>query len=305
MIANDWRMIIVGGLVLLGSRFLEGQAINPDQKVTLTRNYLEGEKISYQMKAINEGHVSTVRYEAQANARVKQEPSGALIEDFAWTGLLVSGQTVPLTPASQQFREDLSLSPEYTLSVPDLSKIQPILIGPITDLLTFYADVQLAMRQKKLLRTGDHIYVKHGIPNSWADGIYTVFGQDSVDFDITLKEVDQAAHEATLLFRHVPPVQSQIQFPATWMIAPLGDHPNNWVEVEKRAQGKYSAEVGTETFEVAMTLSLPSGRIVSAKMDNPIDVLGRECDDAALSKCGAPQRYHIRRQVSLSAEESK
>jgi hypothetical protein len=305
MNANGWKMIIVGGLVLLGPRFLEGQTINPDQKVTLTRNYVEGEKISYQMKAINEGHVSTIRYEAQANARVEREPSGPLVEVFTWTGLLVNGQTVPLTPASQQFREDLSLSPEYTLSVPDLSKVQPILIGPITDLLTFYADVQLAMRQENLLRTGDHIYVKHGTPNSWADGTYTVFGQDSIDFDIALTEVDQAAHEATLLIRHVPPVQAQIQFPATWMIAPVGDHPNNWVEVEKTAQGKYSAEVGKETFEVTIRLSLPSGRILSAKMDNPVDVLGRDCDNAALSKCGAPQRYHIRRQVSLWAEESK
>lgn len=118
---------------------------------------------------------------------------------------------------------------------------------------------------KNLLRTGDHIYVKHGTPNSWADGTYTVFGQDSIDFDITLTEMDQTAHEATLLIRHVPPVQVQIQFPATWMVAPVGDHPNNWVEVEKTAQGKYSAEVGKETFEVAIRLSLPSGRILSAK----------------------------------------
>src|ERR1700677_924793 len=119
---NGWGMIIFGGLVLVGSRFLESQTIRPDQEATLTRNYLEGEKISYQMKAVNEGHVSTIRYEAQANARVKREPSGPLAEDFAWTGLLVNGQTVPLTPASQQFQEDLSLAPEYTLSVPDLSK---------------------------------------------------------------------------------------------------------------------------------------------------------------------------------------
>jgi hypothetical protein len=94
MNANGWKMIIVGGLVLLGPRFLEGQTINPDQKVTLTRNYVEGEKISYQMKAINEGHVSTICYEAQANARVEREPSGHLVEVFTWTGLLVNGQTV-------------------------------------------------------------------------------------------------------------------------------------------------------------------------------------------------------------------
>jgi hypothetical protein len=255
------------------------------------------------MKAVNEGHLRTIRYEAQASAQVRRDSSGLLVEDFAWTGLVVNDQPIPLAPASQQFREDLSLSPEYTLSVPDLGKVQPILIGPITDLLTFYADVQLAMRQTNLVRAGDHIYVKHGTPNSWADGTYTVFGQDSIDFDITLTEIDEVSHEATLVIRHVPPAQAQIQFPATWMAAPVGNLPNNWAEVEKGGQGKYSAEVGKETFEVVIKLSLPSGRIVSAKMDNPVDVLGRECDDAALSRCGAPNRYGIRRQVYLSAEK--
>jgi len=85
------------------------------------------------------------------------------------------------------------------------------------------------------------------------------------------------------------------------MIAPVGDYPNNCGEVEKTSQGKYSAEVGEETFEVMIRLSLLSGRILSAKMDNPVDVLGRDCDDPALSKCGAPQRDRIRRQISLSA----
>jgi hypothetical protein len=297
------RTIIVGSFVLATPQFLVSQALSQDRQATLTRDYREGEAIAYRMKAVNEGHLRTIRYEAQAKARVKRDSSGLLVEDFAWTGLVVNEQPIPLTPASQQFREDLSLSPEYTLSVPDLSKVQPILIGPITDLLTFYADVQLAMRQKNLVRAGDHVYVKHGTPNSWADGTYTVFGQDSIDFDITLTAIDEVAHEATLVIRHVPPAQAQIQFPATWMVAPVGNLPNNWVEVEKGGQGKYSAEVGKETFEVVIKLSLPSGRIVSAEMDNPVDVLGRDCDDAALSKCGAPNRYGIRRRVYLSAEK--
>lgn len=165
------------------------------------------------MKAVNEGHTSTIRYEARADARVERESSGSFAEDIAWIGLLVNGQTISLTPASQQFRESLSLPPEYTLSVPDLSKVRPILIGPITGLLTFYADVQLAMRQKSLLRPGDHIYVKHGTPNSWADGTYTVFGQDSIDFDITLTEVNQAAMKQLCSFVTFPRYRPRSSFP--------------------------------------------------------------------------------------------
>jgi hypothetical protein len=38
------------------------------------------------------------------------------------------------------------------------------------------------MRQN-LLRSGDHVLVRHGKPNSWADGNYILFGQDAIDFD--------------------------------------------------------------------------------------------------------------------------
>jgi hypothetical protein len=298
------RQLVVGGALLLTVQVMQGQALTESHSGALKREYREGETIAYHMDAVNEGHLRTVRYEADANAKVSREHTGPFSENFAWTGLIVNGQPVVLTPASQEFRQGLSLSPDYTLTVPDLSKVQPILIGPITDLLTFYADVQLALRQQDLVRTGDHVYVKHGTPNSWADGTYTVFGQDSIDFDITLTKVDSAAQEATLTIRHVPPAEGHIPFPAAWMAAPVGKLPNNWVEVEK-AQGKYSAEVGEETFEAVIKLSMPSGRILSAKMDNPVDILGRDCDDAALTKCGAPSRYRIRRQISLESKTAE
>jgi hypothetical protein len=292
---------LVGGALLLSVQVMQGQASIEPHTGALKREYQDGETIAYHMDAVNEGHLRTVRYEAEASAKVSREPAGPFSENFAWTSLIVNGQPLALTPASLQFREGLSLSPDYTLAVPDLSKVQPILIGPITDLLTFYADVQLALRQKDLVRTGDHVYVKHGTPNSWADGTYTVFGQDSIDFDITLTKVDTTAQEATLTIRHVPPAVGQIAFPVAWMAAPVGRLPNNWVEVEK-GQDKYSAEVGEETFEVVVKLSIPSGRILSAKMDNPVDILGRGCEDAALTKCSAPSRYRILRRISLESK---
>ncbi|HTD95647.1 MAG TPA: hypothetical protein VK627_01910 [Edaphobacter sp.] len=299
-----WRECMTLCVVLASAQSSVGQASPQAPQVPLKRDYLPGEAIAYRMKAVNQGHLRTIRYEAQATARVRrEEPPAPFVEDFAWTDLILNGQSVPLTAASQQFREGLSLSPEYTLSVPDLSKVQPILIGPITDLLTFYADVQLAMRQSTLLRAGDHVYVKHSTPNSWADGTYTIFGQDSIDFDITLASLDQTTKVATVIVRHVPPAQPHISFPAPWMLQPVGNLPNNWAEVAKGDQGKYLAQIGKETFEVMIKLSLPSGRILSAEMDNPVEVLERECDDAALLKCGAPLRYSIRRQVALLAEK--
>ena len=103
------RAIIAGCFVLVSPQFLVSQAASRDPHATLTRDYREGEAISYRMKAVIEGHLRTIRYEAQASARVKRDSSGLLVEDFVWTGLVVNEQPIPLPPASQQFREDLSL----------------------------------------------------------------------------------------------------------------------------------------------------------------------------------------------------
>jgi hypothetical protein len=271
------------------------------QPPTLARHYELGEFIAYQMHGVNQGRQRTVRYQARADGVVKKDANQNFFEEFAWSDLQVKGEPFMLSPASQQFRENLSLAPGFTLTVPDLSKMQPILIGPITDLLAFYADVQLAMRQQNLTHAGDHAFVKHGQPNSWADGSYIVFGQDAIDFDITLESVDQATQTANVVVRHVPPTETQINFPAPWMLTPIGRSPNNWIEVEKDSTGKFAAQIGLETFRVNLKLALTTGRILSATMDNPVDVLQRDCDDAALTACGAPVRYSIKREISLEA----
>jgi hypothetical protein len=273
----------------------------PSLPSTLQRHYQNGEIIAYRMQGDNQGHLQTTRYQALANGVVNENSSGTFVEEFAWSHVHVNGATVPLTSASRQFREYLSLAPGFGLSIPDLSQVQPILIGPITDLLTIYADVQLAMRQRTLQRPGDHTFIKYGRPNSWADGRRVLLGQDAIDFDITLQSIDPARQVATLIVRHVPPVQPQIQLPADWMNPPIGDTPNNWVQIEKVSNGKFVAGVGRETFEDTIEVSIPTGSIVSATLDNPVQILERDCTDRTLTNCSAPMRYRIHRQVMLDA----
>ena len=270
------------------------------QSRVLVRHYQEGELLHYRMQGLNQGPQSTIRYSVRADGVVKKNQSGIFVEEYSWSDLLVNDQPIPLSPASQKFREDLSLSPQYRLAVPDLSKVQPILIGPITDLLTFYADALLAMNQPALVHAGDHVYVKHGVPNSWADGNHFILAQDAIDFDITLKAINAAGHVTTLVVRHVPPAHSRIGLPAAWMRTPVSDSPNNWVQVEKMFGGKYAAEVGKETFTDEIKISTLSGKIISASMDNPVDVLERVCSDSSLESCGAPVRFQIKRQITLN-----
>jgi hypothetical protein len=256
----------------------------------LAREYRAGETLVYRMTASNQQRSDTIRYEATATGRVERNPSGAFVERFEWS------------PGGGDFRQELSLEPGVPPQVPDLSRAPVRLIGPITDLLTFYADLWLAAKQPALSRARDHVYVPHGSPASWADGAHTLIGEDSIDFDITLSEVNAAEGTARVLVRHVPPPKPEIRIPAPWMSAPVSDAANNWVEVTKTGERKYLAEVGKETFDVNMLVSLADGKLLSASMDNPVSVLARTCIDAAATECSEPERYQIRRQVDLRLE---
>lgn len=261
-----------------------------------TRHYQAGEKLSYHMKATNKDHAGTKSYEAQADGIVKKDSACNFYEEYQWSALAWDGKTIPVAP---DFRQVLSLDPGFKPSFPDLQHAGSGLVGPVLDFMTFYADLGLAIRKGGLNHVGDHVYVPFGRPTSWAAGEGLIIGEDSIDFDITLQKVDRSANTATVLIRHVPPAEPKINLPAPWMHVPVADTPNNWVEVGKNKDGKYVASVGKETFDVVIETSLTDGRILSATMDNPVEVLERECSDAALASCGEPIRYQIRRLIEI------
>jgi hypothetical protein len=246
------------------------------------------------MKGSNDGW----NYEVQANGIIKKDAAGHLVEEYGWSDFK-SNAPMTLSPASLSFRQTLSLDPATTPSIPNLSLVQPFLIGPITDTLTFYADMWLAIQRSDLKRPGDHAYVKVGDPASWADGNRVILGESSIDFDLTLKELGSSNQVATLLVKHVPPSQPKVKLPTAWMRTPVADTPNNWVQVAKEPSGKYDTQVGKETFDVEIKVNLKDGKILSATMDNLVQTRQRECSDAALLDCGQPVDHTIHRQIEL------
>jgi hypothetical protein len=201
----------------------------------LLRRYTDGQKLRYHMKGINENW----HYEIQADGIVKKDSEGTYFEEYGWSHFISDGQAVTLSPSSLNFRQRLTLDPNHKPGLPNLAQVDPRLIGPITDLLTFYVDVWLAARTGKLTQPGDHYYFKRGVPASWADGNHVLLGQSSIDFDFTLKDVNRASNTVTLIARHVPPVETQVTLPAEWMHKPVADTPNNWVTVQRVKNGKF------------------------------------------------------------------
>lgn len=260
----------------------------------LSRRYVDGERLHYLMKAIND----KTPYEVRITATTKKGSGAGFVEEFAWTGMIVNGAPRELAAAAQAFRLTVTLEGGAPFEPPDLSKA-PAIIGPVTDLLTFYADLFLAMHQGALKKAGDRFYFESPSTASWADGTHVVLGQDHIDFDITLMSIDSAANTATLLIKHVPPPAPKISLPATWMRARVADTPNNWVQVRKTPAG-FDASVGKETFDVTMSIDVASGKILSAAMENPVTKVTRTCSDAALTQCDEARPTPLLRRIELS-----
>jgi hypothetical protein len=280
-------------VVALAAGALEAQN---SSRAVFARRYREGDSLHYVMDATNQRRSDTLRYSAWADAVVRKDSLGRFIEEFEWSRLTRNGAGVALPPGPS-VRQRLTLAPEFMLP-PDVAKTDPRLVGPVLDLLTFYVDLWLSAKMP-LARAGDHARVPRSTPNSWADGRYVIVGEDAIDFDITLTSLDSANGRLRLHVRHVPPVTAAVHFPASWMQPPLFDTPNNWVEVEKRSGTSYVAGAGRETFDVDIDVRLSDGAIVSATMDNPVELVERVCRDAALTTCGDAYRYQIVRRILL------
>ena len=281
--------------VLLASTLVSAQTPAPGGG-PLTRHYRDGETLNYHMTATNEDW----HYTADASATVTKSDKGSYIEEFRWTGMTSNGQPVTLSPAMAQLRQTLSLDPGWMPSGPDMSKADPKMVGPILDLMTFYVDLWIINKVAILKHAGDHFYVPNPQVSSWADGTRVLVGTDHIDFDLNIRSIDQMQQTAVVVVHHVPPAHPNLRFPADWMQAPVADTANNWVEVTKTEDGKYKAAVGKETFDVTITVSTADGRILSASMDNPVVTIGRDCDDAALTKCGVAQPHTIHRHVEIA-----
>jgi hypothetical protein len=267
----------------------------------LHRQYQDGETLAYKMTGMNENWNYTVR----AEGTVKKNDKGRYVEEYRWTDMTSDGKPYTMAPSMTDFRQKVSLDSGVIPSMPDLSKVDPKFIGPITDMMTFYVDLWLPAMMGSVKKPGDHYYFKLGTPSSWADGTHVVVGVSSIDFDFTLKSIDTVAGTATLEVKHVPPVKPQIPTPGAWMQTPVADTANNWVEVVKQPDGKFQASVGQENFTVDLTVSLADGKILTGKMDNIVKTTERNCDDQALTQCTAPVPHQIERKIEIALEPAK
>jgi len=263
------------------------------QAGSLERRYAVGAVSHYLMRGNNDGR----EYSIQATDVVKRDAiSGRYYEEISWSDFASSTQQ-SRSPASLALRQTVSLDdPASYMKMPNLAVVQPLMIGPITDTLTFYSDLLLAVRAK-LVQPGQTAYVPRTTPNSWADGHYVLVGEDVVDFSIKVESVNSAEHSETLLIQHVPPPALHIQLPAHWMQESETATPNNFVQVSKQ-DDEFIAETGKETFDVRLVVDTQDGHMLSATMHNPVVLTVRTCTDRELTNCGPEASKTILREIN-------
>src|SRR5262245_19115503 len=71
----------------------------------LRRRYRDGERLSYLMKGRNNDQT----YQVQLTAVVKKRLDGQFFEEYAWSELSPNGALKPLTAASREFRQAVTL----------------------------------------------------------------------------------------------------------------------------------------------------------------------------------------------------
>ena len=257
----------------------------------LFRHYREGETFAY---VISGRHwtdgVLNWEYRAELVSKVIKDSHGIFYEEINWGGIRKNGIFSPSSPASLKFRQELSLDPRFASVPHQLAQLPQAMVGPVTDLLSFYVDAQLAIRQTSIKRPGDHIHINYGKPSAWPTG------QDCIDFEINYLDSE------TLEVKHVPPHLDCLQFPGSWMNESFFDLPNNWYQIERNDE-KFTAQVGKETFTSKITFDSTSSRILRASMENPVEFWSRSCDDAKLISCNSPKKHRIFRQIELSLKE--
>lgn len=265
----------------------------PEDAASLQRRYADGTALRYLMTGDNDGWHYTVR----ATDTVKRDANGRYYEEIGWSDFTSDAQQT-LTPASLALRQTVSLDdPASYMRVPNLADVQPLLIGPITDTLTFYSDLLLA-EQAKLVQPGQTAYVSRTTPNSWADGQRVLLGQDVVDFSLSVESVNPAQHTEHLLVHHVPPPVLHVEQPAKWMQEVASAKPNNFVQVSREGE-RFNAETGKENFDVTLVVDTRDGSILSAALRNPVVLTTRLCTDREATQCGAESHKTILREVTL------
>jgi len=262
----------------------------------LLRRYEAGEHFRYRITQTETRNGQTSRLEAITEHDVV--PLGAgFAEQVRWVSIHSGG--------IDRSAESAAI-PSYTLSLEEgqsLESPRPAgavdLVGLTTDLQTFYVAVSPALGIANLIMPGDSFTRPELIIGDFADGAAILSGRDCTMATLTLRSLDPESGSAVVETRFLPPTSSCLSAAA----AGGEGAPDNFQMVRKVGD-QFLDLHGRESFVIVTTLEGRRGRIARAEMVNTLELSGRSCADAALTRCAAIPDVKRERRVSLALETS-
>lgn len=269
-------------------------ALSPADPSPLLRRYEVGEHFRYRITQTETRNGQTSHLEATTEHDVVALGAG-FAEQVRW---------VSIHSAGIDRSAEAAAIPAYTLSLEagqGLESPRPSgavdLVGLTTDLQTFYVAVSPALGIAHLVAPGDSFTRPELIVGDFADGAAILSGRDCTMATLTLQSLDPETGAAVIETRFQPPTSSCL--PAA---AAGGDGMPDNFQMVRKVGDQFLDLHGRESFVIVTTLEGRSGRIVTAEMVNTLELSGRSCADAALTRCAAIPAVKRERLVSLALE---
>ena len=293
-IATPWAMLSI----LVGA--CSAPADEERTTWTYARDYSPEESWAYELTtsvwhdaAFEKREVGVSEHEVLADA------TGELV---GWTALTVEAPEGTFTDESEAAQSvspyEMSLQVGIDLELPDL--VVPEMTGMITDLFTYYVAVSSSLGVTEVHESGDVYTQDEPVVGDWSDDLGTPVGQDCILPSIELVELDEDEGLARFETRfEVPDAPDCLDWVhESWSTPVVDGQENNFQQVVD-VDGDRFAMYGVEWFTIQSDVDASDGRILSATMDNRLDLQLLGMCDEDWQSCGYDGQLVIERQEQL------
>jgi hypothetical protein len=289
--------------VILTTALFAGACTGPVEQTqpwTYARHYVAGEVFGYELATthlydglFDRCEVGTSSHEVLADA------TG---ESVSWVGLTVEDATGAIADLTDEALAvptyEMSLLADADMAMPDL--VVPDMVGMITDLFTYYVAVSSALGVQELHEPGDQVTADALAHGDWSDGAGTPVGDDCILATVELLALDPQGTASFETRFEVPDDPDCFEWEVDAWSEPIAWGVSNNFQQVTDQEGDLVAMYGVEWFTIRSEMDAVDGRILSATMDNQLDLrLLAGCDES-WQDCAYEGDLHLQRQEELA-----
>lgn len=283
--------------------FIGSAALAADQ-FSYERKYQIGEQCEY---LLTRNYYLNTQWQHKATAAaslVVVETENLLADQVQWLSLLksdVSGTTDLSAEAKKVDSYFMSLQAGGPLKVPPLKV--PQMVGMITDFLTFFVAVSPHVGTPNVKSVGEIYVAPQSTKGDWSDGQAVIIGEDCIHPRVEMTDLNSLVVTYKTSFLAPTSDQVCITMNKDWMVEPVDvGTPNNFQQITSDGSGKFNVMWGHEFFVVTSQVERATGKLLSANMDNYLNLRMKTDCSTDLEGCQSDFPLTIRRALQLEIQ---